>query len=400
MSTASEILRIAARGDGVTAEGRHVGGAAPGDLLEPDGKLVKGPHHVDPACRHFGKCGGCQLQHVDEETLRDFVTSRVANAAQGQGLTVGKMLPTHLSGPKSRRRATLHAVNLGGKPAIGFREGKSHKVVSLTECHILTEPLFDVIEALRIVLARRAGRYAIDIELTETDQGVDCSIKNLPVDGLEQTESMLALARSQELARLTLDQGYGAEALWEPEPVTVTLAGVPVGFPSGSFLQATVDGQGALVNDAVDWLAGANVVADLFSGLGTFSFALASQSKVLAAEAARDPHLSCQLAARASGRPVHAIHRDLFRNPLRVEELNRFSAILLDPPRAGAREQADMIAQSAVERVVYISCNPSSWARDAKRMVEGGYRLEQLRAVGQFRWSTHVELSSLFVRPG
>ena len=398
MSTASEIIRIAAKGDGLTADGRHIAGAAPGDVVNADGTLERGPHYAEPPCRHFGKCGGCQLQHVDEESLQDFVTSRVANAAEGQGIEVGELLPTHLSPPKSRRRATLHAASFGGKPVIGFREAGAHKIVDMVECHILSDRPLSVLRALRTTLARRKGKFAVDIELTETDQGVDCSLKNLSVEGLEQTEAILDFAHEQGLARLTLDQGFGPETLWEPDPVTITLAGVSVSFPSGGFLQATVDGEDVLAADAKAWLAGARVVADLFSGLGTFAFALAGKTKVLAAEAARDAHLACQLAARVSGKPVHAIHRDLFRNPLQLEELNKFSAILLDPPRAGARDQIELLTQSTAEKIVYISCNPSSWARDAKRLVEGGYRLAKLRPVGQFRWSTHVELSSLFVR--
>jgi len=394
----SEIVRIAAKGDGVTADGRHVAHSAPGDVLQADGTLEHGPHHVKPPCRHYGKCGGCDLQHLDEEALRDFVTARVANSAAGQEIDVGELLPTHLSPPRSRRRATLHAVNGGGKPSIGFREAGSHRIVSQSECHILAPELFAIVEALRSILAKRQGRYAVEIDLTLVDQGVDCSLKNLTIEGLEQTEEILDFARELSLGRLSLDQGYGAEALWEPEPITVTLAGVPVTFPSGSFLQATRDAEEALVGDAVNWLSEAGVVADLFSGLGTFSFALAAKSKVLAAEAARDVHLACKSAAGISRKPVHAIHRDLFRNPLQLEELNKFGGVLLDPPRAGARDQAELLAQSSVERIVYVSCNPSSWARDARKLVEGGYGLEKLRPVGQFRWSTHVELASLFVR--
>jgi 23S rRNA (uracil1939-C5)-methyltransferase len=198
---------------------------------------------------------------------------------------------------------------------------------------------------------------------------------------------------------LTLDTGYGPETAWEPEPVTVTLGGTPVALPPGAFLQATADGEAALVGAAREWLAGAATVADLFSGLGTFAFALAGAgSKVLAVEAARDAHLACQAAARMHGRPVHALHRDLFRNPLQIEELDRFAGVLLDPPRAGAREQVAHLAGSRVARVVYVSCNPASWARDAATLIAGGYRLAGLRAIGQFRWSTHVELVSLFVR--
>ena len=398
MSEPNRILRIAAKGDGLAEDGTHVAGAAPGDIVLPDGSLERGSHYAVPPCPHFGTCGGCQLQHLDEEALAEFVRSRVVNAAEGQGLEIGEVLPPHLSPPRSRRRATLHAVNGGGQPMIGFREAGSHRIIPMRECSILRPELFEIVVALRGMLARRKGKYAIDIELTLVDQGVDCALKNLAVEGLEQTEAMLDFARDNRLARLMIDQGYGPEAVWEPEPVTITLSGTPVGFPAGAFLQATQDGEAVLVTAAREWLSGAATVADLFSGLGTFAFALAGSTKVLAAEAARDAYMACKMAAGFSGKPVHAIHRDLFRGALQLDELNRFSAVLLDPPRAGARDQVELLAQSSVERIVYISCNPSSWARDARQLVDGGYRLEKLHPVGQFRWSTHVELASLFVR--
>jgi len=398
VSEASEIVRIAARGDGVTADGRHVPYAAPGDVLMPDGSLAPGSHHAVPPCRHFGTCGACQLQHCDEPSIARYVGERVAFAAQSQGVPVGELLAPHLSPPRSRRRCTLHALSAGGKPVIGFREAGSHRVVDMRECHILRPELFALVPPLRALLARRKGRFAVDIELALTDQGVDCALANLPVEGLEETEALLAFAQENRLARLTLDQGYGPEPVWEPEPVTVSLSGVPVGFPSGSFLQATADGEAVLVGATREWLAGAGVVADLFAGLGTFSFPLAETAKVLAVEAARDAHLACKAAAGRSGRAVHTLHRDLFRNPLQPEELGRFDAVLLDPPRAGAREQVARVAESTVPRIVYVSCNPSSWARDAARLVDAGYRLERVRPVGQFVWSTHVELASLFVR--
>jgi 23S rRNA (uracil1939-C5)-methyltransferase len=186
--------------------------------------------------------------------------------------------------------------------------------------------------------------------------------------------------------------------------VSVKLSGVSVPLPPGAFLQATADGEAALLQAARDWLAPAagermGAVADLFSGLGTFAFALAGMgAKVLAVEADLAAHTACKLAAGRAQLPVHGLHRDLFRNPLLVDELNRFAAVLLDPPRAGARDQVGRLATSMVKKVVYISCNPASWARDAAVLVAGGYRLAELRPVGQFRWSTHVELASLFVR--
>lgn len=281
---------------------------------------------------------------------------------------------------------------------VGYREAGSHRIVDLAECPVLLPGLAETIAPLRKLLARQGGRIAADIELTSVEQGIDVAIKGLTVEGLAATEAMLDFAREWGLARLTLDQGYGYEPLWEPEPVTVSLTGVSVPFPPGSFLQATADGEAALVDAAREWLTGARSVADLFSGLGTFAFALAGPARVLAAEAARDAHLACKAAAGRAQLPVHPMHRDLFRNPLQPDELNRFDAVLLDPPRAGAREQVARIAESTVARVVYVSCNPSSWARDAATLCTAGYRLEQLRPVGQFRWSTHVELASLFVR--
>ncbi|MFO1256791.1 MAG: class I SAM-dependent RNA methyltransferase [Sphingomonadaceae bacterium] len=416
--SSEEIIRIAAKGDGVTASGRFAWGAAPGDLLRADGTLEWGAHHVAPPCAHFGQCGGCQLQQLDDETLGQFVAARVSNASASQELGARHVAPPHLSPPGRRRRASMKAVSSGGRVVLGYNEARSSRVVELAECPVLRPELAALIGPLRKLLITlgqgqdapkgrgkaRPGKHAMprmaaDVDLTLTDQGVDLGIKGLSAEGLVLTEALLDFARQHGLARITVDGGYGPDVVWEPEPVTVTLSGVAVPFPPGSFLQATQDGEEALVGAAREWLAGASSVADLFAGLGTFAFALAGpQCKVLAVEAARDASAACGLAAGRSQRPVHALHRDLFRNPLLPDELNRFAAVVLDPPRAGAREQVERIAQSTVQRVVYISCNPSSWARDAAMLVEAGYQLAELRPVGQFRWSTHVELASLFVR--
>lgn len=422
MNQSEEIIRIAAKGDGVTASGRHVPGTAPGDLVDEHGAITPGPHHALPPCRHFGRCGGCQLQQLDEEVLAQFVEARVANASSGQELGAEAIAPPHLSPPGSRRRASLRAESSAGRVVIGYREAKSHRLVELAECPVLLPQFVALLGPLRKLLIRlgleqgkpakgkaakgKAGagkhahaRLAADIELAATDQGIDLVIKGLRVEGLSATQALLDFAQEHGLARLSIDQGYGPEAVWEPEPVTVALSGISVPFPPGAFLQATADGEVALVGAAREWLAGSASVADLFAGLGTFAFALAGpDTKVLAVEAARDAHLACKAAAARTGLPVHALHRDLFRNPLQVEELDRFAAVVLDPPRAGAREQVALLADSAVPRIVYVSCNPSSWARDAAMLVDAGYRLAELRPVGQFRWSTHVELASLFVR--
>lgn len=387
------IVRVAAKGDGVTESGRHLPLTAPGDTVLADGTVQPGPHRAAPPCRHFGRCGGCQLQHLDEAALAGFVQDRVTLPAHA--LSPGFVAPAHLSPPRTRRRATLHAS--GG--SVGFREAGSHRIVDMRECHVLAPELFAAVAPLRRMLSSRRGKHAADITLTLTDQGVDCTIKGLTIEGLEQTEALIAFAEQLGLARLVLDQGYGPETFREPQPVTITLGGMPVPYPAGGFLQATSDGETALVGAARHWLAGAGQVADLFAGLGTFALALAGDgTRVLAVEAARDAHLACRAAANRAGLPVEALHRDLFRNPLRADELTRFDAVLLDPPRAGAREQVAQLANSGVARIVYVSCNPASWAKDAAMLLESGYRLAELRPVGQFRWSTHVELASLFVR--
>ena len=423
MSIDEPIIRIAAKGDGITASGRYAWGVAPGDTLRADGTVVPGPHRAEPVCRHFGQCGGCQLQQLDEDSLAEFVEARVANASSAQELGAELVSPPHLSPPQSRRRASLRAESSQGRVVIGYREAKSHRVVELAECPVLRPELTAILGPLRKLLIQLGqaqahdqgkakgkqkgkpkgkhahAKLAADVELTLTDQGVDLGIKGLSAEGLTLTQTLLDFAQAHGLARLALDSGYGPEVVWEPEPVTITLSGIAVPLPPGAFLQATEDGEAQLVAAAREWLAGCANVADLFSGLGTFAFALAADgAKVIAVEAARDAHMACNAAAARSQLQVHCLHRDLFRNPLLADELSRFSAVLLDPPRAGAREQVERIAASTVGRVVYISCNPSSWSRDAAMLVEAGFHLKELRPVGQFRWSTHVELASLFVR--
>ncbi|MEL0251875.1 MAG: class I SAM-dependent RNA methyltransferase, partial [Novosphingobium sp.] len=350
MNDAGLIVRVAAKGEGATADGRYAALAAPGDVLQADASVLHGPNHVDPPCRHFPTCGGCQLQHLSEGALAEYVHDRVVGAAKGQGIEDVVAAAVHLSPPRSRRRATLHAQAIGKRVVVGFREQGSHKIVDMRECHVLAPQLFALVAPLRALLEQWNDRkLAVDIELALADQGVSAGLKGLSAEGLAKTEALLDFARDNSLARLTMDSGYGPEGVWEPEPVTVTLGGTPVSLPPGAFLQATADGEAALVGAAREWLAGASTVADLFAGLGTFAFALAGpKTKVLAAEAARDAHLACQAAARMNGRPVHPLHRDLFRNPLRVEELDRFAAVVLDPPRAGAQEQVEQIAQSKV----------------------------------------------------
>jgi 23S rRNA (uracil1939-C5)-methyltransferase len=391
------IIRIAARGDGVTADGRFAPLAAPGDFLRADGRVEPGPHHAAPACRHFPTCGGCQLQHLDDHAYAAYVTDRIVGGLAAQGLDAPPMALPHISLPKTRRRASLRAEKRGKQVILGFNEGASDKIVDLRECPVLHPDLFTLMQPLRGLLSTlMKDRRAADIRMTLVDQGVDLLIARVEAEGLEAAEALTDFAARHKLARLSLDEGYGAAARWEPDLVTITLGSVAVGLPEGAFLQATRDGEAALVAAVRESVAGAGRVADLFAGLGTF--ALSVDATVHAAEGARDAVLGLQMAANRAKRHVTTEHRDLFRRPLTAKELAVFDAVIIDPPRAGAREQVVELAASAVPRIAYVSCNPATFARDAKILVDGGYRLEHIQPVGQFRWSTHVELAARFVR--
>ncbi|MCD2324925.1 class I SAM-dependent RNA methyltransferase [Sphingomonas sp. IC-56] len=392
-----EIVRIAGRGDGVTQDGRHVRFAAPGDVLNADGSLTHGPHHQKPPCKHFPECGGCQLQHLDDHAWSGFIRDRVGGALAAQGLETEIRTPL-LSPPNTRRRATLHAERRGRQVRMGFTEQNSHTLIDIEECWILAPELFQLVAPLRGLLAALIpGNRRINVHLAQTDQGRDVLIDGLEAEGLAAAEAITAFAHRHQLARLSMDEGFGPTARWEPEPVTVTLGGVAVPFPPGNFLQATPEGEAALVAVVRDIVGDARAVADLFAGLGTFTFAL-PHARVYAGEAARDPILALKAAAARAQRTVFADHRDLFRRPLQPKDLNNFDAVVLDPPRAGAREQAAEIAASTVPVVAYVSCNPNTFARDAETLCKGGYRLDWVQPVGQFRWSTHVELAARFSR--
>jgi 23S rRNA (uracil1939-C5)-methyltransferase len=392
--SADTIVRVAARGEGVTADGRHAAFAAPGDTLEANGAVTPGPHHQTPPCRHFPECGGCQLQHLDDAAYARFIIDRIAGALAAHDLETDIRAPI-LSPPRTRRRATLHAEPTGGRMRIGFSAAGSHALVDIQECHILAPELFALVAPLRKLLARLGVKRRADLQMTLCDQGADLMI-GARAEGLAAAEAMIAFCQDNRVARFAVDDGMGPETRWEPEPVTVTLGGVPVPFPHGAFLQATADGEAALVAAVHEAVGGVGTVADLFAGLGTFALSLGG--KVYAAEAARDAILSLKSAAGRAGRQVFADHRDLYRRPLTVDELGRFDAIVLDPPRAGAREQATAMASARTPIISYVSCNPSSFARDALSLCDGGYRLDWVQPVGQFRWSTHVELVARFSR--
>jgi 23S rRNA (uracil1939-C5)-methyltransferase len=384
------VVRIAARGDGVTASGKHIAFAVPGDVVAADGTIVRGDGHQDAPCRHFPECGGCQLQHVTDAAFADYCRGRVIGALAQQGIET-EVRTAHLSPPRSRRRAALKFVRAGGRIVLGFNAGGSNRLLNLEECLVLHPALFALLDSLRSLIAKLGGK-AGEVQMTLADQGVDVMLKGVTTEGLEAVEALTDFCETHRLARLSIDEGYGAEPRYEQRPVTVTLGGTAVPLPIGAFLQATADGEAALVASVREAVAGAQRPLDLFAGLGTFALALEGQ--VTAAEASRDAILALKRAAPGK----EAQHRDLYRRPYDTAELAEFDAVILDPPRSGAEEQVKELAKSAVPRIAYVSCNPATFARDAKVLVDGGYRLEWVRPVGQFRWSTHVELAASFSR--
>ena len=393
------VIRVAARGDGVTGDGRYVAHAAPGDRVASDGGLDHGPRHQTPPCQHFPLCGGCQLQHLDEQALGDFVQGRALHALASQQIEPSEIMPVHLSPPHSRRRVALRAGWTGKHFQIGFSTEKSHRIIDLHQCEIMAPTLFALIEPLRVFLKQHvARRDSLQVKMALVDQGVDMLIENWVAEGLPLHEALTAFATEHGLARLCIDEGYGPTPFWEPEPVTVTLGGVPTAYPPFAFLQATGDGEAALLQAVKAIVGDSSKIADLFAGLGTFALELATDSKVYAAEAGRDAIEALKAAANSHGRPVVTEHRDLYRRPVSSAEADRFDCIILDPPRAGAKEQVSQLAASSAAKIAYVSCNPNSFARDAKILHSGGYRLERLWSIGQFRWATHIEMVGEFVK--
>jgi 23S rRNA (uracil1939-C5)-methyltransferase len=392
------IVRLAARGDGISDDGRFVPLAAVGDSVDFSANpplIIAGPHHVAPACAHYPDCGGCQMQHMDEAAYRDFVIDRLSRVVA----LPDDVRPIALSPPRSRRRASLKALKRGGKLVLGFHSEGTHALVDIADCPVLAPELMALLGPLRVLLrARLKDGQGAGIALTLSDAGVDVLLANVSAEGLAAIESLTDFAQANDLARLSVEGPGGIDTLVERRQPVLTMGGVTVPLPVAPFLQATREGEAALVAAVLEAVGGAARVADLFCGLGTFALPLSQQAAVLAVDAAGPAVMALGVAARQAGRRVEVQHRDLFRRPLVDKELAGLNAVVFDPPRAGAEAQAKALAVSAVPVIVAVSCNPNSFGRDAKILVEGGYRLTTLWPVAQFRWSSHVELVARFER--
>ncbi len=370
------------------------------DLLEV---LSPGPNRIAPVCRHFGTCGGCALQHLAEEPYQDWNREQVTTALGRRGFSDVEVRPVVPTPPGSRRRADLALLlRRDGRAVVGYHERASHHIVDIAECPVLDPALVAILAPLRALSVKvlKPGKRASAIA-TVTDAGVDLLLdlgRNLD---LAAREALADFAETTDLARLSVrdsDAGF-IDPVARRRPATHRFAGVAVEPPPGGFLQASPAAEAALSAVATEATAGAARILDLFSGCGTFTFPLADKAAVHAVDGDKDLIAALQSAAdKAMRNTVTTEVRDLFRRPYLAEELNRFDAVLFDPPRAGAKAQAVQLAASAVPVVVGVSCNPATFARDARMLADGGYRLTDVTPIDQFLWSPHVELVGVFRR--
>ena len=393
------VVRLAARGDGVTAAGTFVAGAVPGDRVQADGAIIAGPDHAEPVCQHFHLCGGCQMQHVSERLLRQFARDRVVEPLERAGIRPQQIMPVHMSPPASRRRVAMRATRTDGEVRLGFNMEGQHRIVDLAECPAMHPELFALVAPLRQLLAPYlAERSAIGVTLALTASGPDLLLANLQANQVPVIEGLTQFARTHGLARLSVEGAMGVETVVVNADPQVVFGAVPVTLPPAAFLQATQDGEQALIAAVASIVGKARRVADLFAGVGTFALSLADSRQMLAVDGAGPAVQALEVAARRAGIALRTGHRDLFRKPLTADELRGLDAVVIDPPRAGALAQMQQLAGSTVNKVAAVSCNPATFARDAAVLVAGGYRLGRLWPVAQFRWSTHVELVAEFSR--
>lgn len=377
------------------ADGDGKGEGVRAELLEV---LQPGPGRQAPPCRHFGRCGGCTLQQMDDAAYAAWNSGMVRGALERVGLGDVPMEPLARTPAGARRRARFAALKRGKRVWFGFNERQSHRLVDLEECPILAPRLFALVEPLRAMLAELLpdGGDA-DVVLTDLEGGADLLLVGPRSLDRAAREALVAF-EPERIARIAWQptDRAAAEPVANRRPAFIRFAGVPIQPPPGAFLQASAEGEAALVAAVREGVGQAGRIADLFAGIGTFSIPLAQQAAVHAVE-------GDEAAVSALGRAVQGLRltverRDLFENPLGAKDLNRYDAVVFDPPRAGAAAQAAALAGSKVPRVVGVSCNPASFARDARVLVDGGYRLAKVWPVDQFLWSAHVELVGLFER--
>jgi 23S rRNA (uracil1939-C5)-methyltransferase len=382
---------------------RVTGEKAGGFKAEVIELLAPGPGRVAPPCPHYGPCGGCALQHLDPARTAAWKREQVVQALARRGLRDAPVRPLIAVAPGTRRRVTLAAVRSRSEILLGFHERASHKVVDVTGCLLLTPGLLSLLPVLREGLdAVLQAKQSAQLVLSETETGADLLLRTRHDLDLAARQALAVLAETADLARISWAGPDGAaEPIALRRPPRVTFGGVAVEPPPGGFLQPSAEGEAALTRLVLEHLPEtAARVLELYAGCGSFSFPLAERARVHAVEgdqAALDALWAAARRAGLAGR-VSAEARDLARQPLEPSELAGFDCAVFDPPRAGAREQAERIARSDLPAAVAVSCNPNTFARDARILVDGGFALAEVTPLDQFPWSGHVELVAGFKR--
>lgn len=411
MTERLHIERLGHRGDGIAERraGRvYVPFSLPGEtvLAEIEGDRARivemlgaSPARARPVCRHFGVCGGCSVQHLRRPNYLAWKKDLVHQALAQRGLDVEVDAPLAVP-PRSRRRAVFSARRVGRGVVLGYNERQTHRIVPVSECPVLLPQIEAALPVLSAWLAPLIPlKIPVRIAVTATATGLDIALDGpKPRPPAILAEVAARRPAGHDIARLSV---AGEPVLSVAEPV-VDVGGVDVALPPLSFLQAVALAETKMARLVGDWLSGASHVADLYSGIGTFALRLARHAPVLAVEGDAAALAALDAAARrAPGlKPVETLRRDLERQPLSDGELKRFEGLVFDPPRAGAREQAEQIARSPVARVAAVSCNPATLARDLRILVDGGYRLRRVVPVDQFLYSPHIEAVALLEREG
>ena len=412
MSVELEVEALGAAGDGVTAiDGRRVfvPGALPGERwrirLDPKGdravplSCLRSVPRAEPPCRHFGRCGGCRLQHLLPADYAAAKRGRVLEALRRQGLFIDMVGDLRVGPPASRRRLRLALTKERSRLRLGLRERSGQAVVPLDMCPAAEPALEALLPTLAVALARGLVRpWPAEASLTLTEGGTDLLLHAARPPTAAERAGVASLADGLDLARIAWQVVGPPESLLLRRAPSVTLSGIAVEPPPGAFLQASAFGEHELAGAVSEWAGDARHAADLYAGLGTLTFALAGRvRRVLACES--EPMTAAALRRAAAGRAVTVVERDLVRRPLQPSELTH-DLVVLDPPRAGAPAQCAALARSRVPRVIYASCHPESFARDARILVDSGFALAEVRPIDQFLWSAEIELAALLVRPG
>jgi 23S rRNA (uracil1939-C5)-methyltransferase len=377
--------------------------AAAGDLAATDIEiLAMSPDRVAPACRHFGTCGGCALQHWAEPPYRRWKADLVRQVLSHRGLALPERLDTVFVPHATRRRAEFAAVKQGGEVQLGFHAGGSSAIVDQHECPILVPALANLVPPLRGVLRNvLREQERADVLATLTLTGIDLLISADDPPNTVRRQVLARFAAESNVARIAWQAKRGT-----PEPIVllrppqVRFGEAIVDLPIPSFLQPSAEGEAALKAAVLAMIGKPKRIAELYAGAGSFTFDLARIGKVHAVEGGK-PALAAldQAAKRAQlGHRITTEVRDLERAPLTLQELKTYDAVVFDPPRAGAKAQSEMLAKARVKRIVGVSCNPATFARDARGLADGGYDLAAITIVDQFIWSPHVELVAEFRR--